>query len=243
MQDHVQVLARSRSARSRPLVSPAWSCQSRTKEGSLPEARFSTSSLDLGSQSPRWPSDDAAFDGAALAITGRWIQRRETAHKQRKPSRQTDGSRPTTSPAAVGSSSLPPIWKPDGSGLQALAEAGRAQLPQTQSIHPHQAALTISPPTSSTQAKHHDMQHLPSPLPALTPWSSSLFNAVAASDDISKGLALVERLMKYLQWCCLLRQLAVAQELLSLATRGGRKRRTQPHPRGPNTDCEEGEPR
>ena len=144
---------------------------------------------------------------------------------------------------AVGSSSLHPIWKPDGSGLQALAEAGRAQLPQTQSIHPHQAALTISPPTSSTQAKHHDMQHLPSPLPALTPWSSSLFNAVAASDDISKGLALVERLMKYLQWCCLLRQLAVAQELLSLATRGGRKRRTQPHPRGPNTDCEEGEPR
>ena len=118
------------------------------------------SSLDLGSQSPRWPSDDAAFDGAALAITGRWIQRRETAHKQRKPSRQTDGSRPTTSPAAVGSSSLPPIWKPDGSGLQALADAGRAQLPQTQSIHPHQAALTMSPPTSSTQAKHHDMQHL-----------------------------------------------------------------------------------
>ena len=45
-----------------------------------------------------------------------------------------------------------------------------------------------------------------------------MFNAVAASDDISKGLALVERLMKYLQWCCLLRQLAVAQELLSLAT-------------------------
>ena len=52
-----------------------------------------------------------------------------------------------------------------------------------------------------------------------------MFNAVAASDDISKGLApLVERLMKYYLVrtcngaCCLLRQLAVAQELLSLAT-------------------------
>ena len=89
-------------------------------------------------------------------------------------------------------------------GLQAPADAGRAQQLQLPNNHPQLAPLTFPPPTSHFPTEPTQLAPSTTPLPPLLHGQPDVFNAVEASGFISKGRSPLCPPFKYLLLFCLL---------------------------------------